>query len=93
MVCNIKRLNCNNYSPIKRLNCNIYSPIIFNVVFSPLSIHAALAILTSGATDNSATQRELLNALGRSNNIQALENFYHNIFSDLRNNVVSANIP
>ena len=62
-----------------------------NVVFSPLSIHAALAILTSGATDNSATQRELLNALGRSNNIQAIENFYHNIFSDLRNNVVSAN--
>merc|ERR1712012_1245423 len=51
-----------------------------NVVFSPFSLHTALAILTSGATDNSTTQMELLSALGRVQNIQGLELSFGNGF-------------
>ena len=50
-----------------------------NIVFSPFSLHTALAILTSGATDNSTTQSELLLALGRVQNIQGLELRYKSL--------------
>ena len=53
-----------------------------NVVFSPFSLHTALAILTSGATDNSTTQRELLSALGRVQNIQGLELRYKSLLDE-----------
>jgi len=47
-----------------------------NFVFSPFSLHAAVAVCTSGATDGSRTSFELLDALGRFPNIQAIENRY-----------------
>ena len=53
-----------------------------NVVFSPFSLHTALAILTSGATDNSTTQMELLSALGRVQNIQGLELRYKSLLDE-----------
>ena len=55
---------------------------IDNVVFSPFSLHTALAILTSGATKNTTTQRELLSALGRVQNIQALELRYKSLLDE-----------
>ena len=58
------------------------SPTAGNLVFSPLSLHAAIAMLTSGATDASVTQEELLGALGRSRNIQALEATYKDILEE-----------
>ena len=50
-----------------------------NLVFSPLSLHTALAILTSGSTVNSTTEQELINALGRSRNVQGLEQRYQRL--------------
>ena len=47
-----------------------------NIVFSPFSLHSVIAMLTSGATNNSNTQNELLAAFGRSRNIQNIENSY-----------------
>ena len=47
-----------------------------NFVFSPFSLHSVLAMLTSGATKNSATQKELLDGFGRNQNIQLLEKLY-----------------
>lgn len=48
-----------------------------NFVFSPFSLHAALAVCTSGATENSNTYHDLLNSLGRVQNIQAHETRYN----------------
>lgn len=56
-----------------------------NVVFSPFSLHTTLAMLTSGATDGSATQTELLSALGRFPNIQGLERQYTKLLTDYSN--------
>ena len=53
-----------------------------NVVFSPFSLHTSLAMLTSGSTDGSVTQDELLKALGRFPNIQGLENHYFKLLKD-----------
>jgi len=47
-----------------------------NFVFSPFSMHSVLAMLTSGATDNSTTQKELLNGFGRAQKIENLEQLY-----------------
>eukprot|EP00096_Caligus_rogercresseyi_P013847 TRINITY_DN6443_c0_g1_i1.p1 TRINITY_DN6443_c0_g1~~TRINITY_DN6443_c0_g1_i1.p1 ORF type:complete len:295 (-),score=5.01 TRINITY_DN6443_c0_g1_i1:46-930(-) len=53
-----------------------------NFVFSPLSIHAVLSILTSASTTDSQTQIELLNSLGSLNNINSLESLYKMLFED-----------
>lgn len=53
-----------------------------NFVFSPFSLHSALAILTSGATQNTTTEKELLDALGRTSNVQALESRYRLLIQD-----------
>ena len=47
-----------------------------NFVFSPFSMHSVLAMLTSGASDNSTTQEELLSGFGRAANIENLEQIY-----------------
>jgi len=47
-----------------------------NFVFSPFSMHSVLAMLTTGATDNSTTQKELLNGFGRAQKIENLEELY-----------------
>ena len=47
-----------------------------NFVFSPHSMYSVLAMLTSGATDNSTTQGELLTAFGRFALIESLEQFH-----------------
>lgn len=51
-----------------------------NFVFSPFNLHSALAVLTSGATDGSETQRQLLDALGAVQNIERLEGRYKELF-------------
>ncbi|CAB4067642.1 unnamed protein product [Lepeophtheirus salmonis] len=53
-----------------------------NLVFSPLSVHAILSILTSAASPDSQTQIELLNSLGTLNNINSLETLYASLFED-----------
>jgi serine protease inhibitor len=53
-----------------------------NFVFSPFSLHTALAILTTGSTENSKTENELLDALGRVRNIQALEMRYQKLLKE-----------
>ena len=50
-----------------------------NLVFSPLSIHVALSMLASGATDNSSTQMELFNVLGNWSNIYELQTHYQDL--------------
>ena len=50
-----------------------------NFVFSPFSLHVTLSILTSAATDNSTTQKELLHALGREQNIEEISNSYEDL--------------
>ena len=47
-----------------------------NFVFSPFSLHSVLSMLTSGAEDNSDTQKELLNAFGSTANLKLLNHFY-----------------
>ena len=46
-------------------------------------------MLTSGATDNSTTQIELLDALGSVRNIQNLEQRYKNFVRDYKNTDVT----
>jgi len=53
-----------------------------NFVFSPLSIHVTLAMLASSATDDSDTQTQLLNALGRTKTLQSLEKYYQSTLTD-----------
>ena len=59
-----------------------------NLVFSPFSLHSTLSLLASGATLNSTTYDELLNALGRVRNIQALELRYQALVRDYKNTKV-----
>lgn len=53
-----------------------------NLVFSPLSIHVALSMLASGATDGSATQMELFKVLGNYKNIRGLEREYKKLIDE-----------
>ena len=55
-----------------------------NFVFSPFSLHSVLAMLTSGATKNSATQKELLDGFGRNQNIQLIEKLYGQFVKDYK---------
>jgi len=55
-----------------------------NYVFSPFSLHSVLAMLTSGATDGSMTQKELLTGFGRGGNIEVLEKLYNKIVKDYK---------
>lgn len=80
------------YQSINDLGQNLLAQVWLdrdNVVFSPLSLHVALAMLTSGATESSKTQRELLDVLERSENIQGLESYYHGIFQDQKTDKVN----
>ena len=47
-----------------------------NFVFSPFSLHSVMAMLTTGSTDDTDTQNELLTAFGRYNKIATLEKSY-----------------
>ena len=79
------------YQSINDLGQNLLGQVWLdreNVVFSPLSLHIALAMLTSGATEGSTTQRELLDVLERSENIQGLESYYHGIFQDQKKDLL-----
>jgi len=58
-----------------------------NKVFSPFSLHITLAMLTSGSTDQSATQEELLEALGRYRDIGGLESHYKGLLKEYMNEV------
>ena len=61
-----------------------------NLVFSPFGLHSVLAMLTSGASDDSKTQRELLQAFGRHGNIQNIESSYGDIVEQYK--ILSKNI-
>merc|ERR1712020_79382 len=55
-----------------------------NFVFSPFSLHSVLAMLTSGATNNSKTQTELLAGFGRNSKIHLLEKLYGQFVKDYK---------
>merc|ERR1712021_182692 len=55
-----------------------------NFVFSPFSLHSVLAMLTSGATNNSKTQSELLDGFGRNSKIELLEKLYGQFVKDYK---------
>jgi len=55
-----------------------------NFVFSPFSLHSVLAMLTSGATDGSKTQKELLAGFGRNGIIELLEKLYGQFVKDYK---------
>lgn len=59
-----------------------------NFVFSPFSLHSVLAMLTTGVTDNSKTQLELLEAFGKSQNIQNIEKNYRNLAEQYNNSSI-----
>ena len=60
-----------------------------NVVFSPFSLHSVLAILISGVTPGSTTEKELLRALGRVNNVQRLEASYERMIDNYKAELAS----
>jgi len=53
-----------------------------NIVFSPFSLHSVVAMLISGATNNSKTQNELLGAFGKHRNIQNIEKTYESLIEN-----------
>jgi len=57
-----------------------------NFVFSPLSMHVTLSMLASSASDNSDTQKQLLQVLGRTNNLENLEKYYDTTLTDYERN-------
>ena len=59
-----------------------------NFVFSPFSLHSVLAMLTTGVTDNSNTQWELLQAFGKAQNIQNIEKNYRNLAEQYNNSSI-----
>lgn len=63
-----------------------------NFVFSPFSMHSVLAMLTSGASDNSTTQEELLSGFGRAANIENLEQIYGNYVESYKGTDVEKNL-
>jgi len=62
-----------------------------NFVFSPFSLHSVLAMLTTGSTDNSSTQEELLNTFGRTRNIKTLEEMYAKYLKNFKGTDVEKN--
>lgn len=62
-----------------------------NFVFSPFSLHSVLAMLTTGSTDNSDTQEELLQAFGRTRNIKTLEEMYARYLKNFKGTDVEKN--
>lgn len=56
-----------------------------NLVFSPFSIHLALAMLTAAATPDKPTQLELFDVMGGINNIKELENSYKSLLDEYKN--------
>jgi len=62
-----------------------------NFVFSPFSLHSALAMLTTGSTDNSETQEELLQVFGRTQNIKKLEEMYARYIKNFKGTDVEKN--
>ena len=63
-----------------------------NFVFSPFSMHSVLAMLTSGSTDNSTTQKELLNGFGRANVIANIEQLYEQFVNSYKGTDVEKNL-
>ena len=63
-----------------------------NFVFSPFSMHSVMAMLTSGASDNSTTQEELLSGFGRATNIENLEQIYGNYVKSYKGTDVEKNL-
>merc|ERR1711988_1250722 len=55
-----------------------------NFVFSPFSLHSVLAMLTTGSTNDSNTQKELLQAFGRNDKIASLEKLYGQFVKDYK---------
>ena len=55
-----------------------------NLVFSPFSIHLALAMLTAAATPDKPTQLELFDVMGGINNIKELENSYKSLLDEYK---------
>ena len=55
-----------------------------NLVFSPFSIHLALAMLTAAATTDSTTQSELFDVMGGINNIKELQNSYKSLLDEYK---------
>jgi len=55
-----------------------------NYVFSPFSLHSVLAMLTTGATNGSQTQKELLLGFGRNSKIDVLEKLYGQFVKDYK---------
>jgi len=62
-----------------------------NFVFSPFSLHSVLAMLTTGSTDNSDTQEELLEVFGRTRNIKTLEGMYAKYLKNFKGTDVEKN--
>jgi len=62
-----------------------------NFVFSPFSLHSVLAMLTTGSTDNSDTQEELLEVFGRTRNIKTLEEMYAKYLKNFKGTNVEKN--
>jgi len=56
-----------------------------NYVFSPFSVHSVLAMLTTGATKSSETQKELVAGFGRNGKIELLEKMYAQFVKDYKN--------
>ena len=54
------------------------------MVFSPFSIHLALAMLSSAATPGSTTQEELLHVLGGLENNKKLEKSWKYLLDEYR---------
>ena len=59
-----------------------------NFVFSPFSLYSVLAVLTMGVTDNSKTQLELLEALGKFQNLQNIEKNYRDLAEQYNNSSI-----
>ena len=55
-----------------------------NFVFSPFSLHSAITMLASGATDESKTANQLLLTLGRTQNIQQLKAQYKRLLNEYK---------
>ena len=56
-----------------------------NFVFSPLSLHSALAMLYLGTTTNSTTSEEIANTLGVANSHEQLKDGYSEIVNTYKN--------
>jgi len=57
-----------------------------NFVFSPLSMHVTLSMLASTASENSVTQKQLLDVLGRTENLENIEKYYETTLNDYLKN-------